>query len=212
MAHRRRAEYIVCSESISRRWNSTSGRKMPETLTVDEVNRLSEDEFVARFGTLFEHSPWVAEEAWRERPFAGLPELHEAFLEVIRDAPAERRVALIRAHPDLAGKAALAGDLTPESASEQSSAGLDRLSPEEYERFHRLNAAYREKFSLPFVVCVRDHTKESIFTAAEARLYHTRSEEIEAALHEIFRIAYLRLRDLVEDDDPEGSGRETKRS
>ncbi len=181
-------------------------------MSVDEVNRLSEDEFVARFGTLFEHSPWVAEVAWHERPFASISDLHGAFLGAVRDAPAERRVALIRAHPDLAGKAALAGDLTPESASEQSSAGLDRLSPEEYERFHRLNEAYREKFSLPFVICVRDHTKESIFTAAEARLDHTRSEEIEAALHEIFRITYLRLRDLVEDDDvPEGSGRETKR-
>lgn len=185
---------------------------MPEKISVDEVNRLSEDEFVARFGTLFEHSPWVAVGAWHERPFASISELHGAFLGAVRDAPAERRVALIQAHPDLAGKAALAGDLTPESASEQSSAGLDRLSPEEYERFHQLNAAYREKFSLPFVICVRDHTKESIFTAAEARLDHMRSEEIEAALHEIFRITYLRLRDLVEDDDvPEGSGRETKR-
>lgn len=178
---------------------------MPEKMSVNEVNRLSEDQFVARFGALFEYSPWVAEGAWRGRPFAGLPELHEAFLEAVHDAPAERRVALIRAHPDLAGKATLAGDLTPVSASEQSSAGLDRLSPEEYERFHQLNAAYREKFTLPFVVCVRDHTKESIFAAAEARLEHTRPEEIEAALHEISRITYLRLQDLVEVDDvPEG--------
>lgn len=178
---------------------------MPQKMSVDEVNCLSEYEFVARFGTLFEHSPWVAEGAWRERPFTDISELHGAFLEAVRCASHERRLALIRAHPDLAGKAALAGDLTSESASEQSSAGLDRLSPEEYERFHRLNAAYREKFDLPFVVCVRDHTKESIFAAAEARLVHTRPEEIEAALHEISRITYLRLRERVEVDDvPEG--------
>ena len=167
---------------------------------MNEVNHLSADEFVERFGTLFEHSPWVAEGAWGGRPFAGLSELHGVFVKTVRDAPAERRVALIRAHPDLAGKAALAGELTPESASEQSSAGLDRLSPEEYERFHRLNASYREKFGLPFVVCVRDHTKDSIFAAAEARLEHTLPEEIEAALAEIFRITYLRLRDIVESD------------
>lgn len=181
---------------------------MPEKLSIDEVNRLGTDEFVERFGSLFEHSPWVADGAWRERPFAGIPELHGAFLETVRGAPTERRVALIRAHPDLAGKAALAGDLTPESASEQSSVGLDRLSSEEYENFHRLNAAYREKFDLPFVVCVRDHTKESIFAAAESRLEHTRPEEIEAALGEIARITYLRLRDLVESDDAsENSGK-----
>lgn len=174
---------------------------MPEKLSMNEVNRLGADEFAARFGSLFEHSSWVTEGAWRERPFAGIPELHGAFLETVRRAPAERQVALIRAHPDLAGKAALAGDLTPESASEQSSVGLDRLSPEEYERFYRLNTAYREKFDLPFVVCVRDHTKESIFAAAEARLKHTRPEEIEAALGEIARITYLRLQDLIDGDD-----------
>lgn len=186
---------------------------MPEKMSLDEVNRLDENGFVARFGTLFEHSPWVAEGAWRERPFADLSGLHGAFLEAVRGASHERRVALIRAHPDLAGKAALAGDLTPESASEQSSAGLDRLSSEEYEAFQRLNAAYREKFGLPFVVCVRDHTKESIFAAAEARLEHSRPEEIEAALYEISRITYLRLRDLVESDEvSEGSGKGTVRS
>lgn len=186
---------------------------MPEKLSMNEVNRLDEDGFVARFGSLFEHSSWVAEGAWGERPFADISELHGAFLETVRGAPAERRVALIRAHPDLAGKAALVGDLTPESASEQSSVGLDRLSSEEYERFHRLNAAYREKFDLPFVVCVRDHTKESIFAAAESRLEHTRPEEIEAALAEIARITYLRLRDLVESDEvPEDSGKGAVRS
>lgn len=170
---------------------------MPEKLSIEEVNRMDQGEFVSRFGTVFERSPWVAEGAWG-RPFDDLDGLHAAFIDAIRDAPEERRVALIRAHPDLAGKAALAGELTEESAGEQASAGLDRLSPEEYERFHRLNAAYREKFDLPYVVCVRDNTKETIFAGAERRLANTREEEIEAALREISRIGRLRLEDLVE--------------
>lgn len=171
---------------------------MPEKLSIEEVNRMDHGEFVSRFGAVFEHSPWVAEGAWERRPFVGLDGLHGAFVRTIHEAPEDRRVALIRAHPDLAGKAALAGELTEESANEQASAGLDRLSPEEYERFHRLNAAYREKFGLPYVVCVRDNTKETIFAGAERRLSNTREGEIEAALAEISRIGRLRLEDLVE--------------
>ena len=163
--------------------------------------------FVLRFGGVFERSPWVAEGAWERRPFGDLDGLHAAFVGAVREAPEARRVALIRAHPDLAGKAALAGELTEESANEQASAGLDRLSPEEYERFHRLNAAYRERFGLPYVVCVRDHTKESIFAGAERRLRNTREEEIAAALYEISRISRLRLEDLVEGPGTRGGGR-----
>lgn len=177
-------------------------------ITVEEVNRLSEDEFVARFGTLYEHSPWVAEGAWRARPFEGLEGLHEAFLRAVREASEERRIGLIRAHPDLAGKAALAGELTRESAGEQSSAGLDLLSPEEFEAFTRTNRAYREKFGIPMVVCVREHTKESILANAQERLAHTRSEEIKTALGEIGKISYLRLRDQVSptpNEHPEGA-------
>ena len=175
---------------------------MPEKLSIEEVDRMDrEGEFVSRFGAVFERSPWVAEGAWRRRPFGDLDGLHAAFVRAIDDAPEERRVALIRAHPDLAGKAALAGELTAESAGEQASAGLDRLSPEEYERFHRLNAAYRESFGLPYVVCVRDNNKATIFAGAERRLSNTREEEIEAALGEISRIGRLRLEDLVEDPD-----------
>ncbi len=175
---------------------------MPGKLSVEEVNSMGREEFVARFGSLFERSPWVAEGAWQGRPFDDLDALHAAFVRTVHEAPEERRVALIRAHPDLAGKAALAGELTEESANEQASAGLDRLSPEEYERFHRLNAAYREKFDLPYVVCVRDNTKETIFAGAERRLSNTREEEVEAALREISRIGRLRLEDLVEGPEP----------
>ena len=177
---------------------------MPEKLSIEEVNRMDYGEFVSRFGAVFERSPWVAEGAWGRRPFGDLDGLHGSFVRTIHEAPEDRRVALIRAHPDLAGKAALAGELTEKSANEQASAGLDRLSPGEYERFHRLNAAYGEKFGLPYVVCVRDNTKETIFAGAERRLANTREEEIEAALAEISRIGRLRLEDLVENPRTEG--------
>ncbi len=178
---------------------------MPEKITIERVNDLDEEEFAGRFGSLYEHSPWVAEGAWRERPFGDLSDLHEAFLRAVRDAPPERRLALIRAHPELAGKAAVAGELTAESTSEQTSAGLNRLTPEEYEELTRLNGAYKEKFGFPMVVAVREHTKETIFAQAEARLKHSRSEEIETALGEIGKIAHLRLLNLVEPEPGEAA-------
>lgn len=169
-------------------------------MSLDEVNRLGREGFVSRFGPVFESSPWVAELAWEARPFGGLSGLHGAMVEAVSEAPEEWRMALIRAHPDLAGKAAVAGELTPESTLEQASAGLDRLTPREYEAFTRLNTGYREKFGFPMIVCVREHTKESILAQAEARMEHCREEEIEVALGEIAKIARLRLRDLVETD------------
>ena len=174
-----------------------------EQMTLEEVNRLGRNEFVSRFGSVFESSPWAAEEAWRERPFGGFSELHEAFVRAMRGAPQERRMDLIRAHPDLAGKAAVAGELTPESKGEQASAGLDRLTPEEYEAFTRMNADYRERFGFPMIVCVREHTRESILQNAESRLENSREEEVEVALGEIAKIAHLRLKDLVEADPDE---------
>src|SRR5215210_9292949 len=112
-------------------------------MTLEEVNGLSRDEFVSRFGSVFESSPWVAERAWGSRPFGGFSELYGAMVEAVDAAPEERRMDLIQAHPDLAGKAAVAGELTPESRDEQASAGLDRLTPEEYKAFTRMNHAYR---------------------------------------------------------------------
>lgn len=170
---------------------------MPEKIPLQEVNELDEKEFVARFGSLYERSPWVAEAASRRRPFASLPEMHAAFAKAVREATPEHRLDLIRAHPDLAGKAAMAGELTPESAREQSSAGLDRLSPEEYETFMRVNREYREKFGIPMIVAVREHTKESIIARAEARLGNARDDEIETALGEIDKISWIRLQDGV---------------
>ena len=174
---------------------------MPEKISIREVNGLSEGDFVARFGALYEHSPWVAEEAYGARPFRSLDELHAAMAAAVDAAPEGRKMDLIRAHPDLAGKAAMAGGLTPESAGEQASVGLDRLSPEDYERFTHMNEAYREKFGMPMIVAVRGHrSNETILADAEKRLRHSRPEEVETALAEIHKIARFRLEDLVEDE------------
>jgi OHCU decarboxylase len=156
--------------------------------------RLDRAAFIERFGSLFEDSPWVAAAAWRADGFADGEELYAALREAMYAAPDERRVALIRAHPDLGERVA---PLTAESRSEQAGAGLDRLSQREYDRFMAANAAYREKFGFPFVICVREHTKQSILAAADERLAHTREAEVETALGEIAKIARLRLEDTL---------------
>ena len=161
------------------------------------VNELDRPAFVERFGPLFEHSPWVAEAAWHDRPFSDREELYEALVAAMHAAPRERKLALIRAHPDLAGKAAIDGTLTDSSKREQASAGLDRLTPDEYEAFTRTNAAYRERFGFPFVVCAREHTKESILRVASERLSSGEDEEIRVALEEIAKIARLRLEEVL---------------
>jgi OHCU decarboxylase len=161
------------------------------------INELDRAAFVERFGPLFEHSPWIAEAASRDRPFADREELYEALVAAMYAAPMERRLALIRAHPDLAGKAAIEGTLTDSSTREQASAGLDRLTPDEYEAFTSTNAAYRDRFGFPFVVCAREHTKESILRVASERLANTEDEEIRVALEEIAKIARLRLEDAL---------------
>jgi 2-oxo-4-hydroxy-4-carboxy-5-ureidoimidazoline decarboxylase len=196
---------------VTRDESPTDRRRMPEKITIERVNDLNEVEFVERFGSLYEHSPWVAHRAWHERPFGNPTELHEAFLKAVDTAPSERKLALIRAHPDLAGSAAIAGELTPESTREQSSAGLDRLTPEEFEAITSTNTEYREKFDFPLVIAVREHTKETILANAVARLEHSRSEEIETALGEIHKIAYLRLQDLVEGASDEAAAGDGER-
>lgn len=174
-------------------------------MVLQAINDLDQQQFVQQLGFVFEHSPWIAAEAWHARPFAGVAELHAAMCAVMYAAPPDRQLALIRAHPDLAGKAAVAGELTRESRMEQSSAGLDRLSPEEFAAFTRMNAAYREKFGFPFIVCVREHTKDSILANFAGRLAHSRDEEIATALGEIAKIARLRLQDAIADDTRAGS-------
>jgi OHCU decarboxylase len=174
-------------------------RARPAMLTLDQVNTLPDEEFVARFGPLFQGPPWIAAEVARMRPFDSLYAMRHAFHSVLFDAPVEQQRALIETYPDIAAKVALGQG----SRRDQASAGLDRLTPEEYERFDALNEAYREKFGFPFVICVRENTKETILAAFERRLENTPVQEQMAALVEIAKIANLRLFDLVEDDLPE---------
>ena len=161
---------------------------------------LERADFIARFGPVFEHSPWITEAAWD----AGLPAdaataegLHRALCAVLRRAGEAEKRALIEAHPDLAGKLARAGALTADSSGEQSSAGLDRLSDAEFERFTALNAAYREKFGFPFILAVKGRGKDEILAAFEARLANDAAAEFAEALTQIERIALLRLKDLL---------------
>lgn len=176
---------------------------MLEQKTLQEINTLNHEDFVRALGSLFEGSPWIVRQAWHARPFTSLTHLHQALCEVMYSAPVEQQVALIQAHPDLVGRAALAGTLTPESTSEQASAGLNRLSPEEIATFTQLNSAYQEHFGFPFVICARENKKESILAGFATRLHNSRDREIETALGEIAKICWYRLCDTVRADDAE---------
>jgi OHCU decarboxylase len=157
-------------------------------------------EFVAAVGPAFEHSPWIAERAWNRRPFASVADLHERLCGVVAAASPDEQVGLIRAHPDLVGRLAWEGRLTRESAAEQAAAGLDALSAEEATAFERYNAEYRERFGFPFVICARENRKEAILAAFPQRLRNPRELEIAKALDEIYKIARLRLAELIWED------------
>lgn len=142
---------------------------------------------------LFEHSPWVEERA-DARPSSG--DRWADLMAVVHEASADEQLALIRAHPQLAGKAAIDGTLTAASAAEQASVGLDRLTVEEYARFHALNAAYCERFDFPFIICVRVVDKAGILAAMEQRLGNPRETEIATALEQIGQIVRLRMKEM----------------
>ncbi len=167
--------------------------------SIAALNAADRAAFVAAVGFAFEDSPWIAAAAWERRPFADLAALHAALVAVVAAAPQERQVALIAAHPDLAGRAAREGRLTAASRGEQAAAGLDRLGPGELARFAAANAAYRARFGFPFVICAREHDSASILAALERRLVNAREAEIAAALAEIAAIARLRLAGAVAD-------------
>jgi 2-oxo-4-hydroxy-4-carboxy-5-ureidoimidazoline decarboxylase len=178
---------------------------MPHTpLSLDRLNDLDQAEFVQRLGFVFEGPPWIVERAWARRPFGDLDGLHAALVRVMEDAPEEQKVALIRAHPDLVGRAALAGTLTPESTGEQAAAGLGSLSSAEIATFNDLNARYHARFGFPFVICARENKKASILAGFAERLTHSRDEEIAAALREVAKIARLRLLDRLGPTAAEG--------
>jgi 2-oxo-4-hydroxy-4-carboxy-5-ureidoimidazoline decarboxylase len=170
-------------------------------ISIAELNAYGKDRFVAALGNIFEYSPWIAEQAADLRPFAGLRQLFDAMTAAVDRAPDDRRLALIKAHPDLADKTQRAADLTAESNAEQNSVGLDRLSDAEYEAFERVNGAYRAKFGFPYIVCVRRQTKDSILRDFERRLPQDAAAEMRTSIGEICRIAALRLDQLVAADD-----------
>jgi len=157
---------------------------------------MSEAQFIALFGGVYEHSPWIAQETWsrglgRE---TDTPEgLSTVMMEIVAGADRQRLLALINAHPDLAGRAAVSGELTPESTSEQAGAGIDRCTAEEFERFQRLNNAYKEKFDFPFIMAVKGSNRHAILAAFEARLENDADQEFQRSLSEINKIARFRL-------------------
>jgi len=169
----------------------------PTMTSIAALNAADRATFVAAIGFAFEDSPWIAEATWPRRPFAGLDALHAALAETVRNAPEDRRVALIAAHPDLAGRRAREGRLTAASRSEQLGAGLDRLTSAQSERLDAANAAYRARFGFPFVICAREHDAASILSALERRTRNSRTVEIATAIEEIVKIAGLRLQDAV---------------
>ena len=171
----------------------TTGR----SFTLAHVNALDEEAFTQALGFVFELSPWVVTGAHHARPFASREALHGAMMAVLDHASDAERLALIRAHPELAGKAAIAKTLTAESLSEQAGAGLDRLTPEEFAQFHALNTAYGAKFGFPFIICARLNDKASILSAMTRRLAHDRHREIDEAIAQIGLISQLRLYDAV---------------
>ncbi len=169
--------------------------------TLADLNACSKADFVTALANIFEYSPWIAEQAAEGRPFAGVGALFEAMKAAVDRAPAELRLALIKAHPDLADKTQRAAGLTAESDAEQNSAGLDRLSDAEYDAFTRVNNAYRAKFGFPYIVCVRRQTRDSILRDFERRLPNDAATEMRMSIAEIVRIAALRLDQSVASQD-----------
>ena len=182
---------------IARHWAEHHPYVAPDVVP----SQLDRADFIARYGSIFEHSPWIAERAWDGELGAAndtATGLHFALRSQFRMATGEERLGVLRAHPDLAGKLAAAKRLTADSTAEQASAGLDALTDAERERFTALNAAYVEKFGFPFIIAVRDHNKASILASFETRIANSAAQEFATACAQVERIAYLRLKALLD--------------
>lgn len=167
------------------------------TFTLARVNGMTRDAFLEGLGGVFEHSPWIAERAYAARPFTNVNALHAAMAEVVKRASRDEQLALLRAHPELAGKEAQAGTMTGDSTAEQGGAGLSALSRVEMDRISDLNRRYREKFGCPFIIAVRQHTKDGIFREFERRLANDADAELATCLGQVFVITRLRLDGLI---------------
>ena len=161
--------------------------------TIKQLNEADRQQFLEMTGGIFEHSAWIAEEAFKQKPFASLYHLHQEMVKVVENTSIEQKSALIKAHPNLGERAAM----THESTSEQKGAGLQNLSPEEYKQIIFLNKQYMEKFGFPFILAVRGKTKQQIMEAMEKRTQHSKELEFETALSEIYKIALLRLEEKI---------------
>lgn len=162
-------------------------------LNLGELNALDRGEFTKVIGPVFEHSPWIAEKTWSQRPFASRERLHQSLCRTVTEGTDQEQLDLIRAHPDLAGRV----ELTDASSSEQATANLTKLSPDEMASFQNYNRQYREKFGFPFVICARLNKKEAILESFPIRLRNSVEKEMGTALTEIFKIADLRLKNLI---------------
>lgn len=166
-------------------------------MRLEEANALGEREFIARLGAIFERSPWIAEQAWKKKPFRSVDELHEAMMQVVRHASREQQLALARAHPELAGAEASEGALTADSSSEQGRLGFTALSREEFLKMADLNRRYREKFEFPCIVALYLHaSRKSVIQLMEERLGHDAATELANALEQVGHIARGRLAKL----------------
>ncbi len=170
---------------------------MSAAIALADLNAASEEDFVRVLGGVFEHSPWVAQGVASQRPFASVEALHRAMVACIERAGRDTWLTLIRAHPELAGKAAVRGELTPESSSEQAGAGLANCSPEEFAALTSLNQAYREKFGFPFILAVRGYDRAGIIEQFQRRLSLAPDAEMAENLAQIYKIGRLRLDDLI---------------
>jgi len=167
-------------------------------MTLDQLNALDQAAFTTTLGSIFEHSPWVAARSWDARPFASVDALHAAMCLSLARATREEQLALICAHPQLASRAAVRGELTDASNREQGAAGLRQCSADEFAVLQRLNADYLQRFAFPFILAVRGHTPSSVIAAFTARLGNTPEEEFAEALRQIERIAAVRLADTLD--------------
>jgi 2-oxo-4-hydroxy-4-carboxy-5-ureidoimidazoline decarboxylase len=163
------------------------------------LSQLDQQEFVSALEGIFEHSPWVAQRAWSRRPFDTPTALLAALRDVMQKSSREEQMRLVRAHPELAGKAAVSGELTAESMREQAGVRLDACSSQEFERLQYLNAAYREKFGFPFIIAVRGLDRAQIIEQFSLRLDNGPEAEFQEALRQIEKIAALRLQERIEE-------------
>lgn len=167
-------------------------------MDIETLNQYDESEFVGCLGSIFEHSPWVAEAVYPEKPFASAEALHLGMVAEMRRAPEASQLALLRAHPELAGKEASRGTLTAESTREQAGAGLDQCNAEELRQIQQLNRAYRERFDFPFIIAVSGLDKYQVITAMQQRVGNEPSVEFDTALAEVEKIAKIRIDALID--------------